>query len=65
MLTQKYYFCKWYLQNSVQLLAKVIHDYLMITLKLERSFVLFVTSKTQTERFVEKWQFDNFGALFC
>ena len=25
---------------------------------------MFVTSKTQTEGFVVKWQIDNFGALF-
>ena len=31
---------------------------------MEKPFVLFVTSKTQTERFVGKWQIDNFGALF-
>ena len=29
--------------------------------KLEKPFALFVTSKTQTERFVDKWQIDNLG----
>ena len=28
-------------------------------------FALFVTSKSQTDRFVGKWDIDNFGALFC
>ena len=32
---------------------------------MEKPFVLFVTSKTETKRFVGKWQIDNFGALFC
>ena len=32
----------------------------MITLKIGKPFVLFLTSKTQTERFVAKWQIDNF-----
>ena len=31
---------------------------------MEKPFALFVTSKTQTERFVDKWQIDNFGDLF-
>ena len=43
-------------------LMSKIHNYLMITLQ---PFVLFVTSKTQTECFVGKSQIDNFGALFC
>ena len=30
---------------------------------MEKPFVLFVTSKTQTERFVGKWQIGNFGAF--
>ena len=34
-------------------------------MKLEKPFVLFVTPKIQKERFVGKWQIDNFGALFC
>ena len=43
ILTQKYYFCYWYVneyfQNSVQLLANEleIHNYLMITLKIAKS----------------------------
>ena len=36
----------------------------MITLKTGKAFVLFMTSKTQTERFVGKWQIDNYGAFF-
>ena len=31
---------------------------------MEKPFVLFVMSKTQTERFVGKWQIDNFGLFF-
>ena len=41
-----------------------MHNYLMINLKIEKTFVLFLTSKTQKERFVGEWQIDNFGALF-
>ena len=37
----------------------------MITLKIVKPFALFMTSKTQTERFVGKWQIDNFGTHFC
>ena len=36
----------------------------MMTLELEKPFALFLTPKTQTERFVGKWQIDNFGVLF-
>ena len=32
---------------------------------MEKPFVLFVTSKPHTERFVGKWQIDNFRTLFC
>ena len=28
------------------------------------TFVLFVTSKTQSERFIGKWQIGNFRGLF-
>ena len=31
---------------------------------MEKPLVLFVTSKTQTERFVDQWQIDNFEAFF-
>ena len=33
-------------------------------LKIGKAICLFVTSKSQTERFVGKFQIDNFGALF-
>ena len=32
---------------------------------MEKPFLLFVMSKTQTELFVSKWQTDNFGDFFC
>ena len=56
-----------YFQNSVRLLANVLKKCITTWPKLwnlEKPFVPFVTSKTQTERFVGKWQTDNFGALF-
>ena len=69
MLTQKYYFC-YHLRvfsNSVQLLANELKRYITTwcqLLKLEKPFLLFVMSKTQTERFSDQWQIENFGALF-
>ena len=56
-----------YFKNSVELLANELKRYISThdNLKLEKSFVLFVTSKIQTERFMGKWQIDNFGALVC
>ena len=56
-----------YFQNSVQLLANELKRYITTwwwLRKLEKPFLLFVTSQTQTERFVGKWQIDNFGTLF-
>ena len=53
-----------YFQNSVQLLANELKRYVntsWLLWKLEKPFVLFVTSKTQTERFVGKSQIDNLG----
>ena len=32
---------------------------------MEKPFIVFVTSKAQTERFVDKRQINNFGTLFC
>ena len=55
------------LQNSVQVLANELKRNITTSWslwKLKKPFVLFVTSKTQTERFVGKRQIDNFGALF-
>ena len=59
---------KEYFQNSVQLLANELERYITTWWyfwKLEKLFLLLVTSKTQTERFVGKSQIDNFGAFFA
>ena len=36
----------------------------MITLKIGKAICPVCDVKTQTERFVGKWQIDDFGALF-
>ena len=37
----------------------------MITLEIGKGISSICDAKNQTERFVGKWQIDNFGALFC
>ena len=49
----------------MQLLANEFKRCITTSWKLEKLFVLFVTSKTQTKRFAGKWQIDNFGAFFA
>ena len=59
MLTQKYCFHWWF-----KSIFKIVCSSWQLW-KLEKPFVLFATSKTQTERLFGKWQIDNFGAHFC